>query len=607
MDYILAKIAVLEEALAIESGRESGGVSLDLCGNTGGWLTLYETMVSYFFTADDPMRSAVFDWYTYDQETGEHVLTYAIDYMLSAPRPELASTGPVVVLVDEGCASACEYFSQHLQVLGRATVVGQYPSSGAGGPIERVEMPGQIKFQFTKGKTTFAGTDEPNLEARGVIPDIRVPVTLETELAKMQGEDPVMEAALAALDELSAQLDAAQLSSTTWQWMLLVGGSQQQMTIENPEDYTVTFSEDGAMAIVADCNQANASYTEDAGSLTIEVGPMTMAACPPGSHSDQFVELLGSAAGYFVRSGTLYIELVDDGGTMLFISEGEADMAGGAASGIEESTAIPVDELRNATYSGIYDEPVTLTDGRWEDEPFTVQYLDGSELYTDLDGDGAEDAVVFLLERGGGTANIIYMGAQLNEAGQPVDAGAVRLDEVQIKSVSADDGQIQLEVITVGPGDGDCCPTHKASRTYAFQDGGWVDVSEEGQLAQVSAGDLNGTSWTLVELNYDTPVLADAEVTINFVDGQISGVGGCNNYNSSFSLGEDNPFVMTLSPVVSTKKACPDPMLDVETAYLTALENVAQWGYEFGDLALYYMDDQDVPARLFFTPAGDSG
>ena len=47
-------------------------------------------------------------------------------------------------------------------------------------------------------------------------------------------------------------------------------------------------------------------------------------------------------------------------------------------------------------------------------------------------------------------------------------------------------------------------------------------------------------------------------------------------------------------------------MLDVETAYFTALENVAQWGYEFGDLALYYMDDQDVPARLLFTPAGDS-
>jgi heat shock protein HslJ len=467
-------------------------------------------------------------------------------------------------------------------------------------------MPGQIKFQFTKGETTFAGTDEPNLEAKGVIPDIRVPVTLETELAKMQGEDPVMEAALAALDELSAQLAAAQLSSTTWQWMLLVGGSQQQMTIENPQDYTVTFNQDGTMAIQADCNQANASYTEDVGSLTIEIGPMTMAACPPESHSDQFVELLGSAAGYFVRSGTLYIELMDDGGTMLFTAEGEADMAEGAASGIEESTAIPVDELRNATYSGIYDEPVTLTDGLWEDDPFTVQYLDGSELYADLDGDGAEDAVVFLLERGGGTANIIYMGAQLNEAGQPVDAGAVRLDEVRIKSVSADDGQIQLEVITMGPGDGDCCPTHKASRTYAFQDRGWVDVSEEGELVQVSAGDLNGTSWTLVELNYDTPVPADAEVTIGFVDGQMSGVGGCNNYNGSFSLGEDNPFVMTISPVVSTKKACPDPILDVETAYFTALENVAQWGYEFGDLALYYLDDQDVPARLLFTPAGDS-
>jgi C-terminal processing protease CtpA/Prc len=60
-------------------------------------------------------------------------------------------------------------------------------------------MPGQITFQFTKGGTYFAGTDEPNLEAKGVVPDIQVPVTLETEQAKIRGEDPAIEAALAAV------------------------------------------------------------------------------------------------------------------------------------------------------------------------------------------------------------------------------------------------------------------------------------------------------------------------------------------------------------------------------------------------------------------------
>jgi len=295
-DFLLPKIAVLEEALAMERSRESGGVILDLRGNTGGWATLYQTMASYFFTADDPMPTNVFDWYSYDLEVGKHIRSYAPDYRLSAPRPELAYSGPVVVLVDEGCASACEYFAQHLQVLKRATVIGQYPSSGAGGPIDRVQMPGNITFQFTKGKTTFAGTDEPNLEAKGVVPDIRVPVTVETEQARMRGEDPVLEAALAALPELAAQRAAALLTSTTWQWTMVVDASSQQVPIEEPTQYTVAFAKDGALSIKADCNQAGAEYALGAGgTLTVTLGATTLALCPEGSLSEDFLKWLGAA------------------------------------------------------------------------------------------------------------------------------------------------------------------------------------------------------------------------------------------------------------------------------------------------------------------------
>jgi hypothetical protein len=67
---------------------------------------------------------------------------------------------------------------------------------------------------------------------------------------------------------------------------------------------------------------------------------------------------------------------------------------------------IAVDALRNAIYSGIYDAPITLTDGRYEGEPFVagdparpvVTYVDGAEVYGDLDGDAVDDAVVFLVE-----------------------------------------------------------------------------------------------------------------------------------------------------------------------------------------------------------------
>ncbi len=107
----------------------------------------------------------------------------------------------------------------------------------------------------------------------------------------------------------------------------------------------------------------------------------------------------------------------------------------------QDAGALTVDALRNATYSGIYDDPVTLTDGRYEDEPFvagdaarpTVTYEDGAERFADLDGDGVEDAVVFLVENSGGTGNFVYVAAQLNRDGQPLDAGAVWIeDRIQV-------------------------------------------------------------------------------------------------------------------------------------------------------------------------------
>ena len=201
---IVAKLAVLQEALAFEQRQDSAGIILDLRGNRGGWIELYETMAAHFFTAAEPMPVHLFDFWFYDQAAGEHVRSFMPDYQLSSPRPELAYTGPLVILVDEGCASSCEYFTQHLQLLDRATVIGQYATAGAGGFIDVIGMPGGLAVQFTQGRTTFAGTEEPNLEAKGVIPDIRVPVTLENELATTRGEDPVLDAAIAELDRLNA-------------------------------------------------------------------------------------------------------------------------------------------------------------------------------------------------------------------------------------------------------------------------------------------------------------------------------------------------------------------------------------------------------------------
>jgi len=274
-----------------------------------------------------------------------------------------------------------------------------------------------------------------------------------------------------------------------------------------------------------------------------------------------------------------------------------------------ETTQIEVEALRNATYNGIYDEPVILTDGKFEKsfegQPFTVEYIDGTELFADLDGDGVEDAIVFLIERGGGTAVFTYVAAQLNRDGQPVDAGAAMVeDRTQVRSISVQDGQVVLDITTRGPGDGDCCPSHKTRKIYTLEGGRLVEVpGEQQELVKISADDLNGTSWTLVELDGNTPVLADSEVTISFLNGELSGSGGCNSYTGSFSLGEDNPFTITISPIAATKKACPEPILSQESAFFTALEESSLWGYMYGQLVLAYPGGQDGGLkRMLFTP-----
>ncbi len=48
---------------------------------------------------------------------------------------------------------------------------------------------------------------------------------------------------------------------------------------------------------------------------------MTLAACEEGSRSEQFVNLLGSAATAYFEDGKLYIDLMADGDTMVFTPE----------------------------------------------------------------------------------------------------------------------------------------------------------------------------------------------------------------------------------------------------------------------------------------------
>jgi len=307
-------------------------------------------------------------------------------------------------------------------------------------------------------------------------------------------------------------------------------------------------------------------------------------------------------------------DIIEVGQKLWIPSPADAQALVDSAPAAASPSGLTIEQLENATYSGIGldEQPITLIAGEYESEPLAEGITDRQRVtlvpygvhFGDLDGDGADDAVVFLSENTGGTGDFTYIAAQLNQDGQPVDAGSVWIeDRIQIISVAIEDGQVMLEVTAQGPGDAACCKTHKTQKSYALQGGQLAELpSADETLVELTAADLNGTSWTLVDLNLDQqPVLADTQVTLNFADGQISGSGGCNSYTAGFS--PDDPAALSISPVAATSMACPEPILDQETAYFTALENAAQWGYLIGRLAIYYATDEPGYNALVFEPA----
>ena len=124
------------------------------------------------------------------------------------------------------------------------------------------------------------------------------------------------------------------LVGTAWQWVRSTDNSGKETKVAVPEKYTLQFfPADGKVAVKADCNNASGSFTADAHNLTIGLGPMTRAACPPGSLSDQFIKELGEVQTYLFDGSDLILGWKVDSGSMRF--------AKAASAGAPTATAKP--------------------------------------------------------------------------------------------------------------------------------------------------------------------------------------------------------------------------------------------------------------------------
>jgi heat shock protein HslJ len=108
------------------------------------------------------------------------------------------------------------------------------------------------------------------------------------------------------------------LGDILWQWMLLDYSNDTTLLVDDTSKYTLQFMADGTIAGTADCNNFSGSYLVQGSSLQIFIGPMTRAACQPGSFSDEYIQRLGEVRTYVFDGGDLVLNLMMDGGNMVF-------------------------------------------------------------------------------------------------------------------------------------------------------------------------------------------------------------------------------------------------------------------------------------------------
>ena len=114
----------------------------------------------------------------------------------------------------------------------------------------------------------------------------------------------------------------AGLTGKTWHLTAItekVPAFQGVVPTAEQANYTIEFKSDGTFSAKADCNQLAGTYTTTGtDGLAIVPGPMTMAMCPEGSLSTQYVDVARARPqSYAIANDQLTITLSDEG-TLVF-------------------------------------------------------------------------------------------------------------------------------------------------------------------------------------------------------------------------------------------------------------------------------------------------
>ena len=261
-----------------------------------------------------------------------------------------------------------------------------------------------------------------------------------------------------------------EIQNIVWMWSALVETQPAaQSVVPNPQDYTLTLLPDNTFTAKADCNQVSGSFQADGSSLTLTLGPTTLAECGEDSLYDQYMALLGSVAAFGMRGELLIIGLQDDAGEMQYANGGPVVIEPtptphACDTGIDPSTVkIDTQDL----YDSYLAECIIATPYDNSQPPGPTGLPDNIQVFFDLQNPQEyqpNDPIVYIIpvveyvamwEENGNdsvTRSIEALRELLEEKPEPIPTGLPILPYEQVGGTS--DIQVQAEYLTIEMGEG---------------------------------------------------------------------------------------------------------------------------------------------------------
>lgn len=478
---------------------------------------------------------------------------------------------------------------------------------------------------------------------------------------------PIAETPGSMVDEREHTPDPA-LIDQTWAWERRDpnGNDIPAITINNPENYTIIFNEDGTFNAKVDCNQMNGRYaTTPPDSIFMEAGAMTMAMCPEGSFSNDMLQMFGPAQNYrFEEDGNVLVFPWVAGGPVDYYRLVPTVVLPTPAEGMASGTVTAPDGIFlrtgpgvNYPYVGAAPQGTTgeiigvSEDGQWW--LANAPNLPGGQVWASAQFVAASN-----------TENVPVITApaiQLSLTGTPWEWVSTT-DPVGVTAVNEptryvvlfnDDGTINIQAdcnsvlgtyataaadvtvisgaditITLGPSTMAACPEDSqadqflaqlsSAAIYFIQNGNlYLDLPfDSGTMRFVPQGtpppapdapaaEGEGRTFYLVSFGpaaAPQPIIEGTKITVHFANHTVSGNAGCNNYAGTV-VAVDDYFQVT--GILTTLMMCAEDVMAQEQAYLAGLGALTGYLWE---QTLVGTSTLVTEGQLFYTlPDGTPG